>query len=61
MRENFTSWRPRLPSAWASANSRNSSELRLCNTLKPSRQAWCARAQANQLLPIPVGPINRIL
>ena len=33
--------------------------VRLCRTEKPSRQAFCASAQANQLLPMPVGPMQQ--
>src|SRR5437764_2300762 len=48
-RESFSSSRPMLPSTWATASSRNNSVVRLCSTEKPSRQAFCARAQASQL------------
>ena len=47
-----------LPSAWATASSRNNSLAFLCRTEKPSRHAFCASAQASQLLPMPVGPRN---
>ena len=31
----------------------------LCRTEQPSRQVFCARAEASQLFPIPVGPTNK--
>ena len=59
MRESFSSTRPMLPSACATARSRNSSVILLCMTEKPSRQALCARAHPSQVFPRPVAPSSR--
>ena len=52
----FSSIRRWLPSACASARSRNNSAAFRNSAVKPSRQAFCASARASQVLPIPVGP-----
>ena len=58
MRETFHRYWPKLPSARATACSRNNSAILLCRAKKPSRQALCARAHASQDFPSPVLPIK---
>ncbi len=49
--------RAKLPSPWATCSSSNSRAARTYSTEKPLRAAWCASAQASQVLPLPVAPV----